>query len=108
MEPVARCPELVVVPLEPAGANLEDEPAAGVVVLRARHVREQVRVPVRVAGDQRPKLYPLGYLGHGSEERLALEVLPVRVAVEREEVIPLKERVRPISSTLSHASRIRA
>src|SRR5215207_2613074 len=54
-EPVTRRPELVavlvVVPLEPAGAYPEDEPAAGDVVHRARHVREQISVPVRVAGN---------------------------------------------------------
>ncbi len=65
------------------------------VVHRARHVRQQVRVPVRVARDQSPELDPLCDLRHRPEERPALEVLAVRVAVEREEVVPVKERIRP-------------
>src|SRR5215208_5165319 len=53
------------------------------MVDRARHICEQVRVPVGVARDHRP------------EERPALEVLAVGIAVEREEVVPGEKRVSP-------------
>ena len=65
------------------------------VVHRARHVRQEVRVPVRVARDQGAELDPLCDLRHRPQKRPALEVLAVRVPVEREEVIPVEERVRP-------------
>ena len=84
---------LVVVALEPARADPEDEPPAGDVVDRARHVGEQVRVAVRVAGDERAELDPLGHLGHRREHRPALEVLPVGIAEERVEVVPVEELV---------------
>ena len=56
-EPARRGAELVavllVVALEPTGADAEDEAAVADVVDRAGHVGEQVRVAVRVAGDER-------------------------------------------------------
>ena len=79
---------LVVVALEPARADAEHEPAAADVVDRARHVGEQVRVAVRVAGDERAELRVPGVGGHRREQRVRLEVRGVRVAVERVEVVP--------------------
>src|SRR4051794_24554962 len=64
------------------------------MVHRSRHVGEEVRVPVGVAGDERPELHPLGDLGHRRQQRPALEVLTVRVSVQRIEVVPVVERVR--------------
>src|SRR5918998_354441 len=84
---------LVVVSLEPSCPYPKDEPSPGDVVHRARHVRKQVRVPVRVARDQSPELHPLRDLRHRPKERPALEVLAVRISVEREEVIPVEERI---------------
>ena len=84
---------LVVVALAPAGADAEDEAAAGDVVDRARHVREQLRVAVRVAADERPQLDAGCLLRPGREQRPALEVRAVAIAVEREEVIPRVEEV---------------
>ena len=65
---------LVVVALEPARADAEDEPAVADVVDGARHVGEQLRVAVAVAGDQRADLDPLGGLGPRREGGPALEV----------------------------------
>ena len=86
---------LVVVLLEPAGADAEDESAAGNVIYRAGHVREQVRVAVGVTGDESPDLRPLRNLGHRREHRPALEVLAVRVSGERVEVVPVEDYVYP-------------
>src|SRR5687768_17285408 len=50
--------------------------------------------PCPQAGDQSPELHPLAHLSHRPEQCPALEVFAVRVTVEREEVVPAKERVR--------------
>ena len=96
-EPGARGAEvvavLVVVALEPARADAEDEPAAGDVVDGAGHVGQQLGVAVAVAGDQRADLDAAGGLGPGPEHRPALEVLAVGLAVEREEVVPVEHDV---------------
>ena len=84
---------LGVVALEPARAQPEDQPAAGDVIDGARHVGEQVRVAVGVAGHERAEVDALRGLGHGREQAPALEVRAVAVAEEREEVIPGEERV---------------
>ena len=84
---------LVVVATEPAGSDPEHEPPAGDVVDRARHVREQLRVAVRVAAHERPELDARCLLRPGGEERPALEVRAVTLPVEREEVIPRVEDV---------------
>src|SRR5215204_3551774 len=86
---------LVVFLLEPSGADAKDQTPVRDVVHRAGHVREQTRVPVRVARYERPELYPLGDLGHRRKESPALEVLAVGVPVERMEVVPGVERVGP-------------
>ena len=57
---------LVVVALEPARTDAEDQPAVADVVDGAGHVGEQVGVAVGVAGDQRADLDPLGRLGPGA------------------------------------------
>ena len=84
---------LVVVALEPARADAEDEAAVADVVDRARHVGEQVRVAVRVAGDEGADLRALRRLRERGQHRPALEVLAVRVAAQREEVIPRPQRL---------------
>ena len=48
----------------------------------------EVRVAIRVAGDERPDLDSGGRLREGGEGRPALEVRAVGVSVEREEVVP--------------------
>ena len=63
------------------------------MVDRARHVGEQLWVAVRVAGDERADGGVLGIGGHRSEQRVALEVFGVGVAVERIEVVPCPETV---------------
>ena len=81
---------LVVVALEPARADAEDQPALADVVDGARHVGEQFGVAVAVAGDQRADLDARGLLGPGAEHRPALEVLALGVAVQRVEVVPVE------------------
>src|ERR671912_3044124 len=65
------------------------------MVDRTRHICEQVRVPVGVARDECPELYPLRDLSHRPEERPALEVLAFGIAVERVEVVPGENRISP-------------
>ena len=84
---------LVVVALEPAGADAEDRAAAGDVVDRAVRVGQQLRVAVAVADHQRADLRALGHARHRAERRDRLEVLAVRLAVERIEVVPAEDRV---------------
>ena len=84
---------LVVVLLEPAGADAEDRAAAGDVVDRAVGVGEVVRVAVAVADDERAELDALGHLGHRAEHGERLEVLAVGIAAEREEVVPVEQAV---------------
>ena len=87
---------LVVVALEPAGADAEDEPptpSAPDVVDGARHVGQQLGVAVAVARDEGADLDALGGLGPRGERRPALEVRAVGVAVERVEVVPGEEDV---------------
>ena len=96
-QPVGRGAELVavlgVVALEPARADAEHEAAAAQVVDRARHVGEQVRVAVRVAGDERADVRVTRLDGHRREQRVGLEVRGVGVAVERVEVVPHPDAV---------------
>src|SRR5690606_34389915 len=84
---------LVVVLLEPAGADAEDQAAAADVVDGAGHVGEQVGVAVAAAGDPRADLGALGLLGEGAEHGPALEVRALGVAAERVEVIPVEDDV---------------
>ena len=97
VQPLARRPELVavlvVVLLEPARADAEDQPAVADVVDGAGHVGQQLGVAVAVAGDERADLDPAGLLGPGAEHRPALEVLAVGLAVERVEVVPVEDDV---------------
>ena len=97
---------LVVVLLEPARADPEDQPPAGDVVDGAGHVGQQLGVAVAVAGDQRADLDPAGLLGPGAEHRPALEVLALGFAVEREEVVPVERDVDAQVLGPEHASRI--
>src|SRR5579884_2054127 len=84
---------LAVVALEPAGADAQDEPPAGDVIHGLGHVREQGRVAVAVAGHQAAHGRTRGHLGHRSEKRPALEVWAIGIAVQREEVVPVPDRV---------------
>ncbi len=63
------------------------------MVDRAGHVRDQVRVAVADAADEGADLDPLGHLRHRRQQAPALEVAPVGIAVEGEEVIPGEERI---------------
>ena len=63
------------------------------VVDGAGHVGLQVGVAVRAAVDERTELDALGLLGHRGEHRPRLEVLGVQRLGEREEVVPVEDRV---------------
>ena len=84
---------LVVVLLEPAGAGAEDQPAAADVVDGAGHVGLQVRIAVGVAVHQAADLDPLVCSAIAASIVHALEVPAVRVAVQREEVVPVEDDV---------------
>ena len=84
---------LGVVALEPARAQPEDQASARDVVDRARHVGQQVRVAVGVAGHERAEVDALRGLRHRGQQAPALEVRAVGIAEQRVEVIPCEERV---------------
>src|SRR5207244_1425451 len=65
----------------------------GGVIERPWHVREELRVPVRVARDERAELDAARLLDPSGERRPAFEVRAVRVTVERKEVIPVVDEV---------------
>ena len=92
VDPRTACPELVsilaVVAFLPTRAEPQDRPAPTDPVDRPRDIREQVGVPIRRTADERPDLDPAGRLGPGREDRPALEVGAVAVAVQRVEVVP--------------------
>src|SRR3954468_9732853 len=96
-QPARRGPELVavllVVAIEPARSDTEDEPPVADVVDGARHVGEQARVAVRVARDERAELRGRRLRRDRAEQRVRLEVRRVGVAVEREEVVPHPDAV---------------
>ena len=106
VEPAARGAELVavlvVVLLLPARPDAEDQPALRDVVDGARHVGQQFRVAVRVAGHQRADLEARRLLGPGAQHRPALVVRTVGIAVEREEVIPVERDVDTDVLTAAH------
>jgi hypothetical protein len=85
---------LVVVAFEPAGAEAEDEAAAADVVDGPGHVREQVGIAVADRGDQGGQLHPAGRLGRRRQRGPAFEMLAVRLAEQREEVVPDDDQVR--------------
>ena len=86
---------LVVVLLEPARADAEDQPAAADVVDGAGHVGQQLGVAVAVARHEGADLDLGRRLGPGAEHRPALEVLALGLAVQRVEVVPVEDDVRP-------------
>ena len=79
---------LLVIPREPAGTDTENRAPAGNVVHRSRHVGEELRVTIAVAGHQQSDLNPLRRLGYCGKQCPALEMLAFRVAEQRVEMIP--------------------
>src|SRR5699024_11683037 len=84
---------LVVVLLEPPRTDPEDQAPLRDVIHRAGHVRQQVGVPVAVAGHQRTDLHPRGGLGPGTQHGPTLEVLTLRISGQRVEVVPVEQHV---------------
>ena len=88
---------LVVILFEPAGTDTEDEAPARDDVHGPCHVREQLRVAIRVACHQRADLDVFGRLGPGAKHRPAFEVFAdggvTLAAVEGVEVVPVIEHV---------------
>ena len=79
--------------LVPGGAEAEDGAAVRHVIERRGHLREDRRVAIGVAGDERAEAHRRRERGPGGEELPGLEQRTPRVAVERDEVIPGPERV---------------
>jgi hypothetical protein len=96
-QPARPGPELVavlgVVALEPPGAEAEDQAAVAELVDGAGHVGQQLGVAVAVAGHEHPELGPLGRHRHRRQQRPALVVRTVGLAVEGEEVVPRPDGV---------------
>lgn len=82
--------EVLVVLLEPAGPDAQDQSPTADVVHGACHVRQQVGVAVGVARHEGTDLDAAGLLGPRAEHRPALEVLALRVTGERVEVVPVE------------------
>lgn len=79
---------LAIVALEPAGADPQDEAAAAQLIDGARHVRQQVWVPIAVAGDHHTELRMLGVDRDRRQQGQALEMPAIAGARQRKEVIP--------------------
>ncbi|MEZ5143490.1 MAG: hypothetical protein R2726_13365 [Acidimicrobiales bacterium] len=82
-----RDPELVVLLVEPRGAERQDEPAVRRVVDGDRLRRQHRRVAVGHPGDEEAEPDPRGDAGQRGERRHALEGLTGSLAVHRLEVV---------------------
>jgi len=88
-------PEGSVLPLEPGAADAHDRPSAADVVDRGEALHCESGVPKGVRADEQAEPDPLGRLGHSRERRVTLEDLLVRVAEDRQEVVPGPDMVVP-------------
>ena len=86
-------PERLVLTLEPRPAEAHDRPAATDVVDGRDRLRREPRVAERVRPDEQPEPDPLRRLGQGGQRGIALEDRLVRLAEDREDVIPRPEGV---------------
>ena len=84
---------LCVVAFEPTGTDAEVHPAARHVIESARHVDQQLGVPIAVTGHEHAEVRPARVGGHHRQQRPPLEMVGVGLAVQREEVIPRPDRV---------------
>ena len=82
-----RDPVLLVLELVPGGPEAELEPPARDVVDRRRLVRDDGGMPVRDAEDDHAATQPSRAGSHRGEERHPLEARPLRVALDRQEVV---------------------
>src|SRR5581483_8126273 len=57
------------------------------------HISQQRRIAICVASHQAANLCPLRERSHRREQRPALEVISLRIAVEREKVIPVPDSI---------------
>ena len=89
--------EGMVLRLVPAGAEPEDQPAAGDLLDRVRHLGQQGRVAETGATDQRADLDPLGDGRHAAQQRPAFPGAQVSVVAGesaiKQEMIRNPERV---------------
>ena len=106
VEPAADGAELVavfvVILFLPTRSDAQNQPATRDVVDGAGHIGQQLGVAIGVAGHQRADLDARGLLGPGAEHRPAFVVRAVRVAVEREEVVPVEGDVDADVFTSAH------
>ncbi len=76
-----------------SGADAEYQPAVADVIDGARHIREEIRIAITVAGDQRADLDARGRLRPRAKHRPALEVFSLALLAKWEEMIPVEEDV---------------
>ncbi len=86
-------PERVVLALEPAATEPEDEAPVREMVDGRRELRGQARVPERVRADEQAEPDALGQDGERRERRPALELGVRRVALVRQQVVVHPEAV---------------
>src|SRR5258708_6011007 len=96
-QPVSRFAEresvLVVIALEPAGAEAEHEPAARQLIDGAGPICDQIGISGSDRADHGADLWSLGVDRRGGQERPAFELVAVGVAVEWKEVVPKPDAV---------------
>ena len=84
---VIRNSERVVLQLEPAGAQPEDQPPAADVIDRGRHFGDDRGVAIRIAGHQQADLEPLGLGGERGQQRPAFQTRTGRIGEDRQKVV---------------------
>ena len=85
--------ERVVLALEPAPAEAEDEPSARQVVERRRGLGGQARVAERVGGHQEAEPAPGGQDGEGGQGRPALQLRIAGIALVGQQVVVDPDRI---------------
>jgi hypothetical protein len=85
--------ELVVIPLEPACAQAEDEATTRQLVDRAGHVRDEVRIPVPDRRHHGADLRNARVQRDRGQQRPAFELVALWVAIKRKEVVPEPDAV---------------
>src|SRR5712691_549795 len=96
-QPVSRFserePVLVVIALEPSCSEAEHEPAARQLIDGARLIGDEIRISISDRTDHGADLGSFGVDRRGRQQRPALELVAVGVAVEWKEVIPEPDAV---------------
>jgi hypothetical protein len=96
---------LAVLLLVPCGADAELELAARDVVDRRGDIRQQRRVAIGVTDDEDAAADARGVRGERREQREPLEARPLRIRLDRQEVVEDRAQSKPSSSAVFHSSR---